>query len=74
LIRRFLTIQHRLNPLHVYCRLLDRGLSKHFSAYLCRYYETLVFIWLSFALKTLIHVYCAINKSSVVQDELKNHR
>jgi len=36
-------IQHRLNPLHVYCRLVDRGLGRRFSSRLCWYYEKLLY-------------------------------
>lgn len=40
-----LKIHHRLNPLHVYCRLIERGLDRRLSFRLCRYYETLLFRW-----------------------------
>lgn len=36
-VRNFL--QHRLNPLHVYCRLRDAGLSRHVAARFCGAYE-----------------------------------
>ena len=45
-LRPILSLQHTLNPLHVYCRLLDTGLSRGFSAQLCTYYEILVFRWI----------------------------
>ncbi|HID29311.1 MAG TPA: PEP-CTERM sorting domain-containing protein [Desulfobacterales bacterium] len=41
--RIILNIQHRLNPLHVYCRLVERGLSKKSSLSICRYYEILIY-------------------------------
>jgi hypothetical protein len=41
-----LALQHRLNPLHMYCRLLDMGLSKRLSSIICRYYEVLIYRWL----------------------------
>jgi hypothetical protein len=41
-----LALQHRLNPLHMYCRLLDMGLSKRLSGIICRYYEILMYGWL----------------------------
>ena len=40
--RIILNIQHRFNPLHVYCRLVERGLNKRFSLSICRYYEILI--------------------------------
>jgi len=39
-------IEHRLNPLHVYCRLIDAGLSRDFSGQVCRYYEVFLFRWI----------------------------
>ena len=41
-----LNIQHRFNPLHVHCRLVERGLNKRFSLSICRYYEILIYSWL----------------------------
>jgi hypothetical protein len=46
LLERFLDIQHRYNPLHVYCRLLDKGMSKRVSISICKYYEILIYSWL----------------------------
>jgi len=54
-VARLLSIQHRLNPLHVYCRLLDRGISKKLAMSAGKAYELLLFISLSFLIKTLIH-------------------
>jgi hypothetical protein len=50
-----LNIQHRINPLHIYCRLVDRGLDRRVSLAFCRYYEHLVFFWLKRVLKTLMY-------------------
>ena len=46
-------LQHYLNPLHIYCRLIDFGLPKTISKYLCRFYEKAVFkfYWLSTKIK-----------------------
>ena len=38
-----LNVQHRLNPLHVYCRLVERGLNKKSSLSICRCYEILIY-------------------------------
>ncbi|MCK5244850.1 MAG: hypothetical protein KAJ90_06225 [Desulfobacterales bacterium] len=43
---RILNIQHHFNPLHVYCRLVERGVSKRLSMSICRYYELLIYSWL----------------------------
>jgi len=37
------TLQHYLNPLHIYCRLRDIGLSKGKAVSMCRIYEHFVF-------------------------------
>lgn len=36
-------IQHRVNPLHVYCRLLDLGVGRFISRRICVFYEKLLF-------------------------------
>lgn len=33
-----------MNPLNVYCRLLDRGMDKDFARLLCENYETVFYI------------------------------
>ncbi len=38
-----LAIHHACNPLHVYCRLAERGVSRPVSLRLSSYYEILVF-------------------------------
>ena len=38
--------QHYLNPLHVYCRLRDLGVSKPVAVLFCRFYEWAVFKWI----------------------------
>jgi hypothetical protein len=43
---RILNLQHRLNPLHMYCRLIDRGVNKKLSMSVCKYYEILIYSWL----------------------------
>jgi hypothetical protein len=42
-----LSIQHHFNPLHVHCRLVERGLNKKSSLSICRYYEILIYSWLA---------------------------
>ncbi len=41
-----LDIQHRLNPLHVHCRLVERGFKKRSALSICRYYEIFIYSWL----------------------------
>ena len=42
-----LNIQHRYNPLHVYCRLVEKGVNKSLSISICKFYEILVYSWLA---------------------------
>jgi len=37
------SIQHYLNPLHIYCRLRNLGLAKDHAIFLCKMYERVVF-------------------------------
>lgn len=34
-------LRHYLNPIHVYCRLIDLKINKNLSKYLIKYYELL---------------------------------
>ena len=47
LVDKILNIQHHLNPLHVYCRLVEKGWSKRVSISICKYYEVLIYSWLA---------------------------
>ncbi len=42
-----LNIQHRFNPLHVHCRLVERGLNKGLSALICKWYGIFIYSWLA---------------------------
>lgn len=41
-----LSIQHSINPLQIYCRLIDIGLEKRDSMFLVKYYEFTIYKWL----------------------------
>jgi len=43
--RVMIELQHRVNPLHIYCRLVDHRLSNRTSLRVCRRYEQLVYPW-----------------------------
>jgi hypothetical protein len=70
-VAKLLSIQHRCNPLHVYCRLLERGLSRRVSISLCKAYEILLFNGLSFIIKNFIHYCLILKRSSQIQDVLR---
>jgi len=36
--------EHFFNPLHLYCRLLDLGLSEGVSRWICTFYERLLMV------------------------------
>jgi hypothetical protein len=60
-IGRILNIQHRMNPLHIYCRLVEGGLDRRVSLAFCKSYEHLVFFWLRRVLKTLMYLHVFFN-------------
>jgi hypothetical protein len=41
-----LNIQHRLNPLHLHCRLVECGFGKRLSLSMCKYYQIIIYSWL----------------------------
>jgi len=53
---KILNIQHRFNPLHVYCRLVESGLNKRLSISICRYYEIIVYNWLVWLTIVVMHI------------------
>lgn len=73
MVDRFLAIQHRLNPLHIYCRLLDRGLGMGLSASICKFYEIAIYFWISWTIKTMVHFFCVMNSSLSVQREMRRN-
>ena len=60
-----LKVQHRFNPLHVYCRLVDRGLSKRFSLSVCRYYEILIYSWLAWFTIAVVRI-CKLTNERIM--------
>jgi len=46
MIRLMLALQHRLNPLHLFCRLIEKGWNKDCSMFACKWYEILIYSWL----------------------------
>jgi hypothetical protein len=41
-----LSVQHTMNPLHIYCRLMDLGLGKRISLLVIKCYEHFLYQWL----------------------------
>ena len=71
LVGKLLTIQHRLNPLHLHCRFLDRGLNRKLSTSICRSYEIIIFFWLNCVIKSVIYFYCFVNRKCRIAEELR---
>jgi hypothetical protein len=71
---RFLAIQHRINPLHVYCRFLDRGLSKRFSASICKSYEILIYSWITISIKTVIFFFRVLSTNIMIQEDVRKEK
>ena len=74
MVARFLALQHRLNPLHVYCRFLDRGLSEKLSASICKPYEILIYSWISISIKTVIFFFRVINTNIRIQEDVRKEK
>lgn len=51
-----LIIQHRMNPLHVYCRLIERGLNRKACIAICKWYERLIYTWLAWFSVTAVKI------------------
>ena len=49
MVKMMLNIQHRFNPLHVYCRLVEKGVNKKSSLSICKYYEILIYTWVAWS-------------------------
>jgi hypothetical protein len=71
MVEKLLVLQHRLNPLHVYCRFLDRGLNKRLSALLCRSYEILIFTRASWIARTVVHLFHYFDGGRGVREVVK---
>jgi hypothetical protein len=54
---RLLELQHALNPVHLYCRIVDAGVNRELAVTVSRSYEALVFTFLSPAIKGAIQVH-----------------
>lgn len=39
-------LEHILNPLHIYCRMVDITRSKSFAQFICHYYDKYCWGWL----------------------------
>jgi hypothetical protein len=60
---KMLAIQHRLNPLHVYCRMVEKGMNKRLSISICKYYELFVYRTIAY-LTTLTMQVCKLLDST----------
>ena len=65
MVKMMLNIQHRFNPLHVHCRLVERGLNKKSSLSICRYYEILIYSWLAWLTIVAVRI-CKLTHGSII--------
>ncbi|MCF8061003.1 MAG: hypothetical protein K9M82_00665 [Deltaproteobacteria bacterium] len=56
-------IQHRMNPLHVYCRFMERGYRHGTTVFYCKVYEITVFSWMRRVLRYALVVACACSST-----------
>jgi hypothetical protein len=47
-------LQHRMNPLHLYCRCMERGYRRGVSFFYCRAYEVTVFFFVRKILRGML--------------------
>ena len=71
MVEKLLSVQHRLNPLHVYCRFLDIGLNRRFSSTLCKSYEMVLFCWMSPFIRFAVHLCYRLNPRTSVEDIIR---
>jgi len=64
-----LNIRHRFNPLHVHCRLVERGLNKKSSLSICRYYEILIYSWLAWFTIVAVQI-CMLAQGRIIMKML----
>jgi D-lyxose ketol-isomerase len=69
LIRIMLSVQHCLNPLHVHCRLVERGLNRGLSTAICKWYGVLVYRWVG-PLTVMVVWICRRVKEDVREEEV----
>jgi hypothetical protein len=74
MVARLLNAQHRLNPLHLYCRIVDRGLDRRLSLRICRAYEVAVFVWINLVIKAFLHCYRLTGKGLLINSQLRKVR
>ena len=51
-----LNVQDRLNPLHIHCRLVERGVNKRLSILICRCYQILFYSWFCLFIELAVKV------------------
>ncbi len=49
-------LQHRMNPLHLYCRCMERGYRHGVSFFYCRVYEVTVFFFVRRVLRGILRL------------------
>ena len=56
LATKFLNVQDRLNPLHIHCRLVERGLNKGLSISICKCYQVVFYSWFCLFIELAVKV------------------
>ena len=69
MLNMMLNIQHRFNPLHVHCRLVERGLNKRSSLSICGYYEIFIYNWLARVTRVGVQI-CRLMKGRIIMKML----
>ena len=64
MLNKMLNIQHRFNPLHVHCRLVERGVNEGLSVSICKWYAILIYRWLAWFTIIAVRIYKRIKPAS----------
>ena len=64
MVDKMLNIQHQYNPLHIYCRLIEKGFNKRLSRAICRYYELLIYSGVTWVTVLAVQILRSLNRVS----------
>jgi hypothetical protein len=59
-----LKIQHEYNPLHLYCRLIEKGFNKRLSMAICRYYELVIYSGVTWFTVLAVQILTSVKRAS----------
>lgn len=70
LTAKLLAFQHALNPLHIYCRIMDVGLSQGLAMTVSKSYEMFIFSFVTLGIKGAIQIHRLFHPRWSLKEEL----